>query len=206
MIPIKINGKKLHIPTRWEDITFKQYIEYQSMEKNDIYGLLEAFTGIGRDSWEKSKEVEGFYVIMNALAFVAKKPNMKYDCPLYVKIDGKDVRVPKELDRCTVKQYEDMRALIQSHMKDKAVSDDVFPKIVAVYLCEEVTGRYGTREWEDTVPKVEELPFHEVVGIGNFFLRNLIELRSGTHRSWLHRLMSRRKYRQALKGLMRGVS
>jgi hypothetical protein len=207
MIPIKINGKKLMIPSKWEDLKFKEYIEYINIEKKDIYSVLEIFTGIDRKSWEQSNNIKGFYVIIDALEFIAKKPKKKYKCPPAVEVDGKIYKVPKDLDTHTVKQYEDMRAVLQTEMKNKKNFEvESYPKIAAIYMSKEIFGEYSIKNWKKTIPIIENLPYFEVVGIGNFFLMNLIGLRIGTNPFARKLSILMRSWMQGLKKLMLGDS
>ena len=207
MIPIKINGKKLMIPSKWEDISFRQYIDYINIKKKDIYSVLEIFTGIDRKSWEQSNEIKGFYVIINTLDFITQKPKIKYKCPPAVEIDGKSYKVPRDIDTHTVKQYEDMRAVLQKEMKDKKNFEvESYPKIIAIYLSAEIFGDYTIPNYKRTIPLIEQLPYFEVVGMGNFFLMNLIGLRLGTNQFAIMWHTLKRKLMQGLRKLGLGDS
>jgi len=207
MIPIKINGKKYQIPGRWEEITYLQYEKYMKLKNPDVYALVSVFTGVPRDRWVKSKEVQGFYIILNALSFISKKPKFKYRCPTFVKIENVDYEVPKEIDKHTVMQYEDMRALLQMHLKSNKneIKPDLYPSIIAVYFAPLLFGEYDAANWEKTIPLIKTLPFGEVMGMGDFFLKNFIELRTGTPgyvRKWF---MIPRNYKRVLRRLGSGA-
>jgi len=207
MIPIKINGKKLLIPSKWEDITFKQYIDYINIKEKNIYEVLEIFTGINKESWEQSNQIKGFYTIINTLDFITKKPKFKYKCPPSVEINGKLIKVPKDVDTHTVKQYEDMRAVLQVEMKNKEKFEiESYPKIISIYLSAEIFGEYTVSNYKKTIPMIKELPFYEVVGMGNFFLMNLIGLRFGINRFAILLNTLKRKLMLVLKKLTLGDS
>lgn len=205
---LKINGKSVEIPTEWDEMTFRQYLEYQKIEKPDVYSLVSLFTGIPREDWEKSKEVKNFYLILECLEFVTKEPKKKVECPEFVEIgDVAMIEVPKNIEKHTVKQYEDMRIIIQNELKEEGkITYEIYPRVIAVYLAEPVFGEYSIKNWKKAQEIIKNLSFYQVIGMGNFFLTNLSVLRNGTSPGVPIFTMMKRKLGRALRIFRRGVS
>jgi hypothetical protein len=100
-----------------------------------------------------------------------------------------------------------MRAVLQTEMKNKKNFEvESYPKIAAIYMSKEIFGEYSIKNWKKTIPIIENLPYFEVVGIGNFFLMNLIGLRIGTNPFARKLSILMRSWMQGLKKLMLGDS
>ena len=118
MLPITINDKKIQIPTNWKELTFKQYSKFLDLGQTEFINAVALFTGISKDVWEKSKQIENFYIIVGALEFLQKDPKViGAKNPKKVTIKGVEYDVPEGLKDYAVKQFEDMRGLIRKDQK-----------------------------------------------------------------------------------------
>ncbi len=209
MIPITINSQKLNIPTRWEDVTFKQYIDYIDLKNPKVIDAVALFTGIETKVWEGSKEIQNFYIIVNALEFLGKKPQIKKAVnPGTVTIRDKEYKVPQNIDSLPymVKQFEDMRGLIRLEAKQNEITIKMYPRIISIYFCNMIFKKYSVRNIEKTEPLIDSLGMFEVLGMGNFFLQNMTELLNGIARGELIFRMIVRKLKRVFTGSMSGVS
>ena len=205
MIYLKVNNKQIAIPTDWKDLTFSQYIKYQNLKETDMIGLVSFFTGIDRKLWEQSKEIQNYYLIINNLEWISRKPKKVINCPDYIWIKEKNIKIPRHLESHTVMQYEDMRVVIQLEIKERGEFNILsYPKIIAIYLCPELFGKYDTTNYEKTIPIIEQLPYYDVVGMGNFFLTSLIGLRNGTKGNVRKLFTIGRRLMRALRGFRYG--
>lgn len=204
---LKINGQSIKIPSRWEDITFNQYIEFINLKENDAFAVVALFTGIDREVWEKSTYVENFYLVERSLSWMNKEPNFKnVQLPYEVIINDKPIRVPQDDSEYIVKEYEDLRAVIQLEMKDgKEPGIDLYPKIAAIFLTRRIFPEYNTANYDKTITLVKNLTLFEVMGIGSFFLKNLSVLRTGINPGWHMRSTMWRKLTLAFVRLKYGV-
>lgn len=201
---LKINGKKINIPNGWDQVTFKQYEKFINLKKDSLYEVVALFTGISAEKWEQSQQVENFYLVEKALSWLNDPPDFKKaKHPYQIDIGGKRIIVPQSDDEYIVKEYEDLRATIQM---EKKITYKSYPKIAAIFLVRRIFGEYNTKNYKETVKLVKELSLYDVVGMGNFFLKSLVELRNGTNpvlRMWN---MIRKKLTQVLRALRYGGS
>ena len=195
---ITINEQKLTIPTNWNDVTFRQYMKYLSLKNATITDVVVLFTGISKQVWEGSKEIHGFYIIVDALGFLEKEPKVKdITNPGAVTIKETKYLVPQRLEQYTVKQFEDMRGLIRRHQKDgKQITVKLYPQIISIYFCSLIFDEYSVKNLKKTNPLIEELTMFEVIGIGNFFLKSSTELLNGTKNARRPLAMIMKKLRQ----------
>lgn len=208
MIPLTINDKKIQLPTCWEDVTFRQYLDYAELGETELINVVALFTGISRKVWEESKEIKGFYYISESLKFLEKEPKFENLLnPGYVVIKGKRYKIPTKLESYSVKQFEDMRGLIRVETKgNDQIPLKSYPKIAAIYFCTLLFKKYSVKNIEKAEQALMDLPVYEVVGIVNFFLKNLNGLLSGMNQdSNLFRRIVK-KLKQAFKGLKPGDS
>ena len=184
---LKINDQSVFVPSCWDDCTFAQYEDYLALKENDAFGVIAIFTGIDRKIWENSKEVQNFYLIENSLAWLKRKPSKRRIkiMPYEITFDSKTIKVPQSQDDYIVKEYEDLRALIQLELKEaKEFPVTFYPKIVAVFLTRRIFPEYNSQNYTECVKLVRQLRLYQVLAMGNFFLKSLIELRSGTPKGW----------------------
>ena len=116
MIPLLINDKKIQIPTNWKEITFKQYIKFLDLGETEFINAVALFTGISKDVWEKSKQIENFYIIIGALEFLQKDPKViGAKNPKKVTIKGIEYDVPEGLFRVTASKVQGLVAARSPH-------------------------------------------------------------------------------------------
>ena len=139
------------------------------------------------------------------MKFLEKEPRLKnIPNPGRVMIDGKEYNVPQGLEKYTVKQFEDMRGIIRMEGKKKVLTVALYPKVISIYFCVLIFGEYTIKNIEKTEPLIEQMNLYDVAGIGNFFLRNFIELSNGTQREKLTWRMIRRKLKRVFTGSTSG--
>jgi len=203
MIPITINTQKLNIPTCWNDVTFAQYMDYIDLKEPKVIDAVALFTGIDKKVWENSKEIKNFYIIVDALGFLNKKPRVnKVKNPGVVTIKNKEYNVPQNIDGLpyTVMQYEDMRGLLRLESKQKDITIKMYPKIISIYFCTMIFKKYSVKNIEKTEPLIGGLIMFEVLGMGNFFLQNMTGLLNGITKGEPMLRMIARKLTQAFTG------
>lgn len=207
MIPLKINNQSVRVPQSWKEITFRQYEQFIEIKDNDLFDVVCVFTGIKKEIWEASKQVANFYLIEQALSFINKPPKLKgIKCPYEIAIKGKTVQIPQTEDEYIVKEYEDLRATIQMLSKENEnIGVKSYHKLIAPFLVRRIFSEYNTSNLMATEELIKELRLYDVIGMANFFLKNLIGLRGGTRTGWRLWNTIRKKVRLVLINLKYGV-
>src|SRR3972149_3170942 len=72
MITFKLNGQSIQIPTTWNEVTFKQYIQMFDL-KDDIIQVVAIFTGMEYE-YLKNAVIVGLDDILTAISFINSPP------------------------------------------------------------------------------------------------------------------------------------
>lgn len=175
MIQFKLNGKKLQVASSWYDLTFDQYIRVFDI-KDDSADAISICTGIDADTIRKAK-IEGLESVIKAVSFLTKKVKFKGvvdKCGPYTL--PKDFNIQYE----SLGQFEDMRQIMKTvnfkDAKDIALS---YQKYVAIYLQSVRDGAYDPVKAIEMRDEVGNMPAHQVIILGSFFLLKLTSLSTG---------------------------
>lgn len=177
MIPFKLNGKKLRVPSSWDDLTMRQFISISKGEL-DIYGILSLFLNIDKDTLEKATII-GLEDLIKALNFLKKPAELDtiatkigpYKLPVNYK---GQFNIKLE----SLGQFEDMRN-DSKNVKTAADLSECYPKFCARYLQKIRDGVYDPQKAESMVDEILDLPAKEVISAGSFFYLKLMNSYSG---------------------------
>jgi hypothetical protein len=177
---------KKFIPTRWEEVTFQQYIDIQAVGDNYVK-LLSVFTGLSEEVISRTP-FENIDKLVEALSFIYKP--MPMDIP--DKLMG--YTMPKDLGFKTIAQFQDIREDLRIK---RTPSEQVlrFPLYCATYALAE----YDWRKAEELSKDFMQAPAPEVIAIGNFILRKLVGLRIGKQLNFQARVTPLRRLKLVLK-------
>jgi len=115
VITFKILGKRYPLPTRWEDITYTQYLFH--LYRRTMAEKISCFTGVPRETLE-SKDIKGLERISLSLAFMTISP--KFERTPMV---GKYV-LPADITIQSLGQFEDLRGLLKKLPQKKMADFD----------------------------------------------------------------------------------
>jgi hypothetical protein len=198
MKTIKFEGTEYNIPTKWEDVSFIQFIRLQEPLITD-HEIVSAVTGLPVADVAKSNDVKSYLEIIKSISRFSDKEPVE-NVPEMVTINGMICEVPKDIGFLTVAQFEDCKAIIaQYQAKYKDNEDKIallldYPKIVAIYLQPLL---YNTDyNYNQAMELSNELYHHsciEVISIGNFFLSNWIGLANGIQTTVLMKILAKMK-------------
>lgn len=200
MIHFKLNGKKLSIPSSWDDVTFEHYLIILQNGAT-LTDALAMFTGIDRETLEKATII-GLDKVIEALAFLHRIPAMpaytdkvgKYSLPSTN--DGKfDIQFE------SLAQFEDMRAVIKGIPLKDGKYDPIdltkaYGQFVSIYLQKIRDGEYSYTAAKDMLEDVYKMPAIQVITAGSFFFLKLLTLTTGTAVSFRPTTPSRKKSKQ----------
>lgn len=176
MIQFKLNGKKINVASSWYDLTLNQYLRVFEM-KDDVSDALSICTGIDADTLKKAK-IEGVDSLISAMAFLTKPAKFEgtiTQCGPY--------KLPKDFNIQfeSLGQFEDMRQIMKA-VDFKNPVDIVlsYQKYVSIYLQSVRDGAYDPVKALEMRDEVGNMPAHQVIILGSFFLLKLTSLSIGT--------------------------
>lgn len=180
MITFRLNEKPYTIPTSWEEVTFKQYIELLDL-KDDSIQLIAIFTGLEYD-YLKNAVIIGLDDILTAVRFVNTEPvfpGFTPTCgPYTIPINEKGAF---NIQHESLGQFEDMRQVMkQVSGKDISTHTKAYVKYVAIYLQKIRDGQYNPLKAVDMEEEIIYYPAYEVCSLGAFFFLKLWSFSSGT--------------------------
>lgn len=191
MIPFKVLGQKVLIPTSWEDVTYSQ-------SKFHIYPrtlseTISCFTGIPRETLESS-EIKGLEKINIALSFMSLSPQ-------YTRTDVVNgVVLPADVTIESLGQFEDLRGLLnklpKKEMKEYEFADwEIYHELCleacAIYMQKVIDGKYDFTKVAKVKESLRSASCMEVIGTGAFFLfrpLNISQPSMNPFRMLIHRL------------------
>lgn len=200
MIHFKLNGKKLSVPSVWDDVNFNNYCEILKTPR-ELTALISMFTGIDCEILNKATII-GLDEVVQALSFLKKPPEV----PGYVSKCGKyDIPVTKDgkfnIQFESLAQFEDMKQVIQSITdKDTHAFTVSLGQYVAIYLQKIRDGEYNPEKDKEMVSEVNLMPALEVISLGSFFFIKVLSLSAGTKPNSHPTNPSQKKSKLAMKG------
>lgn len=195
MIQFTLNKQKIEIPSDWNDLTYKQYVDYLASDGR-LTSTLSIFTGIPQDVISKA-DITGLEQLIITLSFLTKPAQFKdtgmnigkYKLPL-------NERGEYDIQFESLGQFEDMRALMA-----KAGTTDgllnAYAGFVSIYLQKVLDGDYDYSKAIAMIPEIESYNAAEVINLGSFFILRLSNLLTGTPTSSPDTAPSQKKSKQA---------
>ncbi len=194
MIQFKLNNEPIQMPSSWLDLTYGHYLGILE-NKGGILELISLFTGIDIDTLKKA-EIEGLESIIETLSFLKETPEFpastprigKYELPLNSK---GEYNIQFE----SLGQFEDMRAVMSKVPNNNALEyTKALGRYVSIYLQKIRDCKYDPDKalfMFDS--EVFDMPAHEVIAAGSFFLLRLLSLLNGTQKASLNILRNQKK-------------
>lgn len=173
MIIFKISGTKYPIPTRWEDVTYRQYVLL--IRSISLAEHISIFTGIPRETIEGA-ELRNLEKISVALSFLLDPP--------YFERTGMvgPYAMPTDITIKSTGQFEDLRGLLMrlpkvffdrekklTHEETETISD-LYLEACAIYCQKIKDGKYDYTKVAAVKEELQNYSCAEVIGTGSFFL------------------------------------
>lgn len=200
MITYKLNGTKYPFPTRWEDVTYSQYVAL--LRTSSLTDQISVFTGISRGTLENA-EIRNLEKISITLSFLSFSP--KFDKTKKVG----HYFVPDDVTVQSLGQFEDLRGLLGKMPKEMSSIEsseqlaDLYLHACAIYCQKLRDGKYNYLQVPQVKDELRKYSCAEVIGTGAFFLFKPLNSSPPTtsfYRRLAHRL---KKWMQGLPGYQR---
>lgn len=190
------------IPYRWEQVSFKKFIELQKhSNEDDSVRHISILLDKDYDFIKKAK-IENLEFILRRLSFVNQPPQW-VDYPS--KIGG--LELPKDITWETTEQFEAMRKLMVPGETDPVKINQRYSEIVAIYYQPaKDKGEYNSDRAKELIPEIENLSCVEVVSLGYFFASKLLATSNNIPQTYLHLSTLMKKQRPGYQNLIRNLS
>lgn len=171
--PFKLEGKEVHIPTSWGQVTTTMFFKLRKWEGEDFIEFLSIVTGLKYDTLFKLRQSEVDEKLMPYLEwFDAEVKWDKLKPPKKIRFGEQryDARIKPEEEPFGKKIL-----LQQAITKSKGDLVANIPTAVAIYFCDKVTGEEFTKKLADTFrAQVMKASILDVYPLGAFFLKTLL--------------------------------
>ena len=170
MITFKTLGNKWQCPTRWEDVTYNQYLFH--VYPRTLAERISCFSGIPRETLEAA-ELKGLEKINLALIFMSIPPDFKRTDV----VNG--IPLPADVTIESLGQFEDLRGLLnklpKKEFKEYEYADwelyaDLCLEACAIYMQKVKDGKYDYTKVAGLKEELKTASCAEVMGTGGFFL------------------------------------
>lgn len=192
-IQIELNGVKVEkdFPTSWNDVTFKQFLKLLECG-DDTTKIVSLFTDIDEDTLRLTK-IYNLELIISLLSF------LKTDVTMSIPEQCMGYKIPKNLEFETIGQFEDLKAeAVQIAGTNKFEKYALFCGIYA-------SNPYDYRDAERLSEVFLNAPCGEVLGIGNFTLRKLAGLISGSKAKFPKVNIHKKNFLQVLTAYLKSL-
>lgn len=187
---IKVCGEKVRVAESWFELDTQTWVRLMKLtDESSEVDLIAAFTGISVADLSKAKDTNIDLKVFALTGWYSKPINFSdLRCGKTITVDGKTVKVPKDLGFKSLGQ----KIILQQKIKKTEGSlSELIPYAFAVYIAPEVYGEeYDLEELDAFVDKfVGELPIVEVFPIASFFLKKSIAYMSSRVKSYTEQQM-----------------
>jgi len=149
MKEFKLNDKNYQMPTAWEDMDLKRYVELAKLEEmKDNFGIpelyllkvIEALCGAeGGDLDDLTLDM--VTELSNEVSFLQEQPN--WGNSRHIEIEGQDYVFPEDLNKLTMGEYISIKTL----QEQQTTQADLIPWLLAIIL------RPGKKEYDEEMKK-----------------------------------------------------
>ena len=180
--------EKVEVPESWLDVPFFKYPKFLKLieegeGKPDTKEVFKLFFGISNEMADSNFKIEMLHSMNQQLNFLKAEPFTK-ELATHFKFKGKSFRIPNEISEMSLGRYRDIVESGAEVLSGKTGSlietVETYPEMIAVFVAPE---GYTPTCLEDIASEINKLPTPEIIGLGNFFLRQYAILKAGTRKN-----------------------
>jgi hypothetical protein len=184
--PFKLGDENIDIPTGWHELKLSHYIALEEMQQSESdlenkFRLLSILSEVDLDKWMNA-ELNSINVaqLNQSTAWISKKIHWKkFPKPAVITIDGRELKVPVNLELERVGQHVDFEKRVYPLVQFdedgnvKNIPASIYPIALAIYLQPQyLNGDYSADDLDEMIQLCKEAPFVQAVTLANFFLRS----------------------------------
>lgn len=198
MVVFKINDKQVPFPTSYEELTLRQFFALRDNSKN-IFGVLEALSGIPSKEWKYKISIEQFEAISPFISFIQNEPPAfdSYLMPDSIEINGNRYAIPEGLGLKTLIQKIAFEDAIRKNLSDV----DLIPTALAIYFHPDIDQcDFDEDRLEVCKELILDCKINEAFPIAGFFFEKYKQSLKEKEKNWNTNQAQKNKA-QGLKGL-----
>ena len=159
MIKLDIQKGKEHFkrdcPTSWDEVTVRQYIQFESdWNGKDLVKLMSILTGLDVETISNSKG-NVINQLTPIITFVQDSPPDFKKLPKKdLLINGKTIKMPKKLEQETFGQMSELYKILE----DKEDIIKHIPRVMAIYAQPQLEGAFNKETLDKTEELINDLP------------------------------------------------
>lgn len=203
MITFKIAGKKVPIPTTWNDVTYSQYV-YMIVPRS-FTEYIHIFSGIPLETLYRA-QINNVDKLSLALAFLSLKPNMERTA-----VVGNYI-LPGQPQFESLGQFEDLRNLVkrypQKERKDFDYTDfetecELYLEACAIYFQKIRDGAYDPSKVQTVKDELKNASAVEVLSNGAFFFAKGLNLSLPSMKLYQRATLAMKRFLRGFPGYQR---
>lgn len=175
MITIKVDIVRREIPTRWEDVTFAQYVELACYPK-DWVSSVGLFLEMTPEDIRSSQFSEGMDIIVQALSFMTTHPQLdKFPTKLGKFKLKPEITTFPQLNAIMREQVIQLEGLKENNPRKIT---EPLARIAAIY-CQGISEPFDEEKAEYLSKQFMDYPCTEILSVGEFYQTKAAAAASG---------------------------
>jgi len=218
--------KVINMPSGWHDVPYYKGVQIFESELNDVEKLA-LLSDSNVDDIRNATDTESIFYLMSAFTFLRQAPRglESPQIPNSINLNGNHIIFPHvihgdkfDLGNASVGQIKDMEMVLvnmgtefredeEEENQDRPFTEmetiKMCPPICAIYIQKIIDKEYDYEKAMKLSDEISQyLSFKEVLNIGYFFFKKLIDLSDGKTKDLQNHLSITRKLRRGLMHLM----
>lgn len=179
MVTIQIKDKQYDVPTKWNEVTLKQYVQLNRWQKElTAVRLLSIVTGIEYDTISNLPCTEFSIKVMPEMEWLSEELNpLNVPRCKHLTIDGKKIKVIYDVSQERFGQKLFMQQLVAKAIEQKSDHAELVASVVSNYYAPYLhpQNKWDEKHVKETEQLIYDLPVLEVYPEADFFLRGYIQ-------------------------------
>jgi len=169
MIKARIKHDEYHIPTRWSDLTYHQYINYSKLE--DEHEILSLLSGIPIETIKQTEDDQLQKLVLLLGFLKVKFEPQEYDAPESIEIAGKKVDLIADIKEKSFGQKVYFHEVAKEHTEDFVAG---IPELVSVYAQPDFDGaKFDINAAVKMMPLLEHVFFVDLYATAICYIKQM---------------------------------
>jgi hypothetical protein len=188
MQTVLLNKEKYRVPTCWEEVTVKQYVQIVrdwdpdfDIADRDYFKLLKILTGVDFVGMDETSENQ--VSLMSILGWVIMQPfSFSKKLPKVVSINGKVIDIPEDPGELSIGQNIHLR---RDYLDRAKVLEECISIAAAIFLQPAYTEtKFHINKAKELSQEIDKMPIGMIYPIGFFLLQRCMNFGNPSVRIW----------------------